>query len=71
LDLFGQAVYVTKLSKVEMEHLQKQELLEWVIKQIKPYGNLGIGPAEDFTRGNVFLSTNILLVSMMEEFYLL
>jgi len=28
----------------------KSELLEWVNKQIAPYGKLGIGPAEDFTK---------------------
>jgi hypothetical protein len=28
----------------------KQELLEWVNKQIAPYEKLGIGPAEDFTK---------------------
>jgi len=28
----------------------KQELLEWVNRQIAPYKELGIGPAEDFTK---------------------
>eukprot|EP00456_Euglypha_rotunda_P041910 TRINITY_DN325_c0_g1_i18.p1 TRINITY_DN325_c0_g1~~TRINITY_DN325_c0_g1_i18.p1 ORF type:complete len:300 (-),score=53.79 TRINITY_DN325_c0_g1_i18:23-922(-) len=28
----------------------KQELLEWVNRQIAPYKDLGIGPAEDFTK---------------------